>query len=252
MRFRAAFSGMLAMGSTLVLTPLACGGAQDDALVQRAPSKQFEPSRRDVNVPDATAREMKNCTAEATSRLTDVSYALQYTLFANADGKVSKVKLRDATLHDAELEECFERALEAMTVPVDALGLRSSRPVSGGERMMREQRAPLGSSESETPLVFLGPLIVEAGGVQVLFEIGVVVLVGLANLIKDDEEDARRKCQIQYVDCLMTQVAGGNGSVHGETRCEWCRQQCVKDRGTWPASVVGTNNRRYSCAYRRK
>lgn len=48
------------MGSTLVLAPLACGGAQDEAHVQRAPNKQFEPSRREVNVPDTTARHLRH------------------------------------------------------------------------------------------------------------------------------------------------------------------------------------------------
>lgn len=249
MNLCATFAGVLG-GTTLVVSQLACSGGQDQPFVRHTPSIQLEQQPERGNVPNATVQEITDCAESAKSRFTKSMYAFQYRLIADEDGKVTKVMLRDATFHDAELQDCIQRSLAAMSVPESALGLRSPKPVSGGERVSSEQLGPLGSAESESPLIFLGPLVLDTVGTQILLEIGVIVGV-LASVTEDDERDAERACQIHYVDCLMTEVADRKGHKHGHTRCLECRNACMQNKGVWPSRAKRTTGT-VSCEYWRK
>ena len=126
---------------------------------------KVEDGRRRVA---ATIRRAQQCLDRYRGRLSERSYAVQYNASATDTGHVVRVDLRDATLKDSEVEGCFRDAIAAMVVPPEALGLRLSGPVSGGETLTRERRIPLGSeSGSENPFVFFIPFILETVGVEV-------------------------------------------------------------------------------------
>lgn len=247
MRIHGVFAWFLVASVTVTLIPLGCGGTREDYVVVSRPTTPApEPPRQEARIPDVTRRQLTACLDRRAGQWPESSYAVQYDAKATDRGKVLEVKLRDTTLHDTEVEGCLRKAIAAMTVPKEVLRLRSSGPVSGGERMTREQRGPLGSSDSENPIVFFGPFIVEAIGTEVIFEVGFMLIAAVATIVDTDEDDTAEYCQKHYKNCLMTSIADGKGSVHGETRCEWRRQDCIK-HGAWPSWVVDMAQRKHSC-----
>ncbi|HRI72466.1 MAG TPA: hypothetical protein PK156_49865 [Polyangium sp.] len=233
MKSRSVFSGMLAAGLTLAFMPLGCGAAQDNYEVLSRPSEQASASvGQGSGIPDVTARELKSCIEHGAARLPRSS-AVRFDVEPNDAGRVVKIALHKSTVQDSEVEGCLRQAIAEMTVP-----MRSSGPVSGGERMRREQRGPLGSeSESSNPFVLW--MVVEAVGVETLIEVGVGVIAAIATIVVPREKSPREKCQEPYSDCLMSSVASRRGSVHGHTLCLWCFEACVGNGGTWPTSVPG-------------
>jgi hypothetical protein len=248
MEVHTVFSGAVAAGLTLTLTSLGCGGAQEESTVVyrsleigaiHAPPNQSE----EVELPEATRQQIKACMDRRAGQWSERSYAVQYDAKATDRGAMVEVKLRDTTLHDDEVEGCLRRAIAAMTVPEhaveQALRSRSSRPVSGGERMNRERRGPLGSSDSENPLVLLGPFIVEAIGVEVLIETGVMIVAAIGTLVEWKKKDPKDECLDKYVACQDTPLGNLVVDKWGHTVCETCRSLCQKD-GFWPSGFQRT------------
>lgn len=166
----------------------------------------------------------------------------------NDEGKILQVNLKDSTLQDSEIEGCFRAVIGAMKIPEEALELRSSGPVSGGERRRREQRAPM-ASESESPRIFLGPMIVEAVGIEVIIQVGVGIIAAVATLVDTTEKNPKDRCRDHYVSCMDTPLGSMRmGEKKGASRCEWCRKKCQDNGGDWPLTVDAAVGQR-SCKY---
>jgi hypothetical protein len=156
-----------------------------------------------------------------------------------------EIQLRGTTMQDDEVEGCLRQVIAAMTVPEGALHSRSSKPFSGGERMMREQRGLVGSSDSENPIVFLGPFIVEAIGVDVLIEVGIGIIAAVGTLVLP--KSTKDFCTDKYSDCMDTPLGNIQVNKWGETVCATCQKNC-NNKGVWPLGVI-LSNRWQSCVW---
>ncbi len=114
---------------------------------------------------------------------------------------------------------------------------------------MREDRAVLGESESQSPfLILLGPLVIEGISSTVMLDITMMLLAVVAVATTPGDEDPEQVCQEKWVECAMTGLADRRGDKRKHSRCEWCRKDCVKHGGHWPLraqATVGT----VSCEY---
>jgi hypothetical protein len=120
-----------------------------------------------------------------------------------------------------------------------ALHSRSSRPFSGGERMMREQRGLIGSSDSENPIVLLGPFIVEAVGAEVLIQVWVGFLAAVGTLVLP--KSTKEVCLDKYEACMDSPLGNLVVDKHGHSVCHTCWNVCLNKMGQWPLGVILTN-----------
>lgn len=249
MHIRNVTSRILIRSLILFSIPIGCGGAREEyEVVSRPQAPAPEPVQQEASFPNATLQELQTCIEHRANLKLESSHTLQYNVMVNERGEVLKVKLGETTLQDMDIEKCFRQVIAAMTFSKDTLRLRSSGPISGGERMQREL---LGSSEAENPLVFLGPIIVETGGAKVLVDMGLMILAGvvaIANALEED--DPEQVCQDRYMDCLLTDMGGRRGHKFDHSRCQWCREACIRGKGVWPSITDGAT--RKSCEYWRR
>jgi hypothetical protein len=202
MNCRGAMANLVACTIVAAQMALGCGGGQEEPLHVRhesAPRSMTEPGTS-VEVPDATAREMKACVEGMYYQSAEPSHAFQYNLGANEQGKVLEVKLRDSTLRDAPLEACFERALAAMEVPKDVLRIRGEKPVSGG-KSTTSSRADVGIVQAAAaPIAFL-PIVLVAGGVTILVGVSIYVVAHAVDDVKAEQERCKKVKQGCIDDC---------------------------------------------------
>jgi hypothetical protein len=234
---------VIAAGLTLLCGAFGCGGAQEEVRpvsrpVETGATYPLAHQRDEVEISAAIRRQLKACIDLRAGRWSERSYAIQYDAKVNDRGEMLEIKLRGSTMQDDEVEGCLRKTIAAMTVPERALHSRSSRPFSGGERMMREQRGLIGSSDSENPIVFLGPFIVEAIGVDVLIEVGIGIIAAVGTLVLPKKPVD--ECLDRYVACMDTPLGNIQVDVRGTTACETCRQRCRK-MGAWPLAVLLTH-----------
>ncbi len=165
-------AGLLVATSTMI----GCGSVQAEFHVAYSvePEQIAPKEAQSVEIPDATARQLKVCVDAGAGRWSPPSHALQYNVSANENGKVLTAKLHDATLHDSTLEACFSRALLAMHVPEEALRMRVSKPFSGGENMSYS-RSSLGVVQAAAPIA-LAPIIIPALGVVIIVAISIEIV----------------------------------------------------------------------------
>ncbi len=239
MKTRTIFSGVAAAGLTLAFMPVGCGAAQDNYEVLSRPSEQASAFvGQGSGIPDVTARELKGCIEHGAARLPKSS-AVRFDVEPNDAGQVVKIALRKSTVNDADVEGCLRQAIADMTVP-----MRSSGPVSGGERMTREQRAPLGSeSDSSNPFVLW--MVVEMVGVDVIIEVGVGAIAAVGTLVTSKRK--KNMCRDKYEECMDTPLGNVSVDVKGTTLCATCLKFCV-DNGAWPPAVLVTSGWE-SCRY---
>ncbi len=183
------------------------------------------------------------CEGFCAGQWSERSYAVQFDAKANDRGDMVEVKIRDTTtMQDDEVVECLRQAIAAMRVPEDALRPHAVRPFSGGERMMRERRGPIGNSESENPFVLLGPFIVEAVGMEVIIEVGVMVIAAVATIVDPKKKDPKDECADKYSDCMDSPLGSLVVDKWGHSVCETCREICKKKNGgEWPSGVKLTH-----------
>lgn len=238
MGFRTVFSGVAGLGLALGLVPLGCGGTQDDYTVIEHPSVAAEVARSHADeLPEEIRRPLITCIQHHAGSWSGRSFAVRYDAKANQDGVVQEVTLRNTTLPEGGLEGCLRQVIATMTVPEQALRKRSSGPFSGGERMTRERRGPLGDSESSNPLVLLGPIIVEAVSVEVIIEIAVGIIAAIGTISRPPS--LKDKCLDKYVQCIASPLGRIEVDVRGTTACASCQQQCLTE-GSWPTGFMIT------------
>jgi hypothetical protein len=207
MGIRTMFSSVVAAGLTLALVPLGCGGAQEQSTSVYRPvgigaTLPMAARRVQVEASEGIRQQVKACMDLRAGQWPERSYAVQMDAKADDRGEMQEVKIRGTTMDDDEVVECLRQAIAAMTIPEDALRMRLSRPVSGGERMTRERRGPIGDSDSQNPFVLLGPMIVEAVGVQVIVEVGVGIIAAVATLVMPKKLPPKDECTDKYSDCM--------------------------------------------------
>ncbi len=192
-------------------------------------------------------RSMKCRYSERTAeQWSERSYAVQFDAKATDEGEVTEVKIRDTTMRDPEVVECLRQAIATTTIPERALRKPSVRPFSGGERMTREQRGPIGSdSESQNPLVWVIAIVVDEVGVTAIIEVGIGIIAAVGILSTPRKPSPKDECTDKYTDCMDSPLGKLVLDVYGKTLCETCRSLCQSD-GAWPSAVKMTH-RWYSC-----
>ncbi len=241
MYVRAMFSSVMAAGLTLAFMTFGCGGVQEEP---RGVSRPLEigtvhssaNQSEEVAFSEAIRQQLKACIDRPAGQWSERSYAVQFDAKANDRGDMVEVKIRNTTMRDDEVVECLRKAIAAMTVPEDALRPREVRPFSGGERMMRERRGPIGNSESENPFVLLGPFIVEAVGMEVIIEVGVMVIAAIATIVDPKKKDPKDECADEYTECMASPLGRLQVNKWGETVCATCQKICNR-KGGWPLGV---------------
>jgi hypothetical protein len=241
------FSGVIAAGLTLAVMPIGCGGAREDyELISRPAAQAPATGDQGAQFPEATTRQFKTCIERGAARLPKSS-SVRFDVEPNDAGRVVKVALRNSTVQDVEVEGCLREAIAEMTVPEQSLRIRSSGPVSGGERMTRERRGPLGSeSDSQNPFVLWG--IVEMVGVDVLIEVGVGAIAAIGTLVIPRKKDPNEECLDKYVACMDSPLGNLVVDKRRHSLCQTCWNICLTNKGEWPAGVELTN-RWQSCSY---
>jgi hypothetical protein len=208
---------------------LGCGGAQEEPLHVRHESARrsmTEPGTS-VEVPEATARDMKACVEAMNHQSAEPSHAFQYNLGASEQGKVLEVKLRDSTLRDTSLEACFERALAAMEVPKDALRLRGAKPVSGGQSTTAS-RSNVGIVQAAAAPIALLPIALVAGGVMILVGVTVHVIAHAVDDVKAEKERCRQVNEACQQKCLPKLKHSDFGNLFHR-----CMRECREAAGCW-------------------
>ena len=249
MNVRTVFSGVLVTGLTLAFVPLGCGGAQEEPAMVARPSETgalhaLQNQRDGFEPPEATRQALKGCIKLRAGQWSERSYAVLMDAKATDHGDMSEVSIRGTTIRDDDVVECLRQSIAAMTIPEQELRRRSSRPFSGGERMTREQRGPIGS-DSQNPVGWAIVFVIEEVGVDVLIEVGVGIIAAVATLAIPKKTPPDDECLDKYVACMDSLLGNLQMDVHGKSLCATCKELCDRD-GAWPSGVKGTH-RWYWC-----
>jgi hypothetical protein len=216
----------------IALAPLGCGAAAHDAtLVPQA----LKSPPREQTIAESTIRQLETCAREASGRFAKYSHAAKFDIEVTSSGHVTRVKLRTSTLEDSVLESCLMRAIGAMTVPVEALTLRSSEPYSGGEWMKRSGE-PLGIAQALGGMIALGPIIIVAGGATIGLYIGAVVVDKATTATMDalDEHREKLRCRKVLEKCIAkcSEETLPTGELGGDSFHK-CRKECLDAENCW-------------------
>jgi hypothetical protein len=234
MPLRSALSGAFAVGLTLGLTPLGCGGAQEGSYVEhRSQPTELVEAPSAPTVPEAIVEKLRGCVRQNAGDLTTYSHETRFDVSLTAEGTISLVKLRSSTLQSGVMESCMMRALMEMSVDPLSLPMRSSKPFSGGERM-EHSREPLGIAQALAGPIALGPLILIAAGVTV----GVYIAVAVTEEVIEAAKRNRRinqMCQARLDECVANPWhPPENWEFWGKKKqCEACFGYCL-DKKYWP------------------
>lgn len=152
----------LALGFTLAMgfsfLPLGCGTAEEAAYPPERPAVQ--PAPRAPEVPADIQKQLKDCIQHASAPFPPAeknTYAVMFNMHAARSGRVRAVDVRDSTLGGHEVEACFTRILEGMTLPLQDLEPFGD-PVSR-HPVAPHGRALVGNAAGALPLVVLTPAV---------------------------------------------------------------------------------------------
>ena len=189
-----------------------------------SPPRSIAESGTSVEVPEETARDMKACVEAMKEPSAEPSYAFQYNLGASEQGKVLEVKLHDSTLREPSLEACFEGALRAMAVPKDALGLRGTKPFSGGESTY-SSRADVGIVQAAAAPIAMLPIILVAAGVT--------IVVGVTIYVATEAITEKERCKKVKADCLAYCSIDTLHQGRSEPAFTRCMRACLEKENCW-------------------
>lgn len=231
--------GVFALGSI----PLGCGAAQDDyTLID--PSKKERSTYAGSSSPNEKAqldpaerRQAQACLENHGQPWSRRAFDLRYDVQVNEDRAITEVKLRDTTLPE-DVEGCLRQVIGTLMVPEEALRSRSSGPISGGEKMRREQRGPLGSNESQNPLVWGFAILLEAVELEVVVQVFVGAIAAVGTIVTS-KKDPKKDCLDKYVACQGSPLGKLQVDKFGHSVCQTCWQKC-RDEGAWPMGFEKT------------
>lgn len=210
-----------ALASVSAVMPVGCGAAAtEDYAVVSSGQTVLSPSAAESpwQPPEAVVADLKACVKQHAGELKTYSHHTKFELKVAEEGDVERVDLRTSTLRHAALETCISDVLAKLSLPLSEIPLRSSEPVSGGERM-RSEGQPLGVVIVVAG-VALGPIIIVAAGVTLAVAI---VAVATDEAIEAARRRTKREkwCYERIYRCV------GN-----HLECSACFNECKKD-GVW-------------------
>lgn len=238
MHIQAVSSGVVVAGLTLATIPLGCGAAQEEyTVVERPHDQAANESHKDE--PSAEVRQqIETCFKQHQGPWSQRKYSAHYKANANDRGALGNVELQKTTLDDA-LEVCVRKVIATTTIPEDVLRSGSSRPFSGGERMQREQRALVGSNESQNPIAWVFVIALEAVEIDVVVQVFVGAIAAVGTLAQP-RKNPKDECTDKYDACIDTPLGSIQIDKRGTTVCASCLKRCVADE-FWPSGFEITN-----------
>lgn len=173
-RTRPALGAALTLALGLTLTPLGCESWDRPAFTHIHPLP--ESAQEDPAVPESIVQQLTRCAEQAPGRSTSgkpESRAVQFTVHAAQDGRVSDVDLNGSTLGEPAVETCMQGALQGMALAMYDAPLRIS-PVASGRGLTPEYRALDAFPLPPLTIIALHPVVVVVAGLIVLVVIYVV------------------------------------------------------------------------------
>lgn len=224
-----------ALASISAVMPSGCGASASGDYVVVSPGQTVLPAPESAwQPPETLVADLRACVKEHAGDLKTYSHHTKFDLTVTEAGAVERVDLRSSTLHHSALESCIAGVLATLSLPASELPLRTSEPVSGGERM-RSEGQPLGVVQVIAG-VALGPIIIVAAGVT----LGVAIVVAATEEAIEAAKRRRRRqeevCTDLWMECTASRnQPEWNQEIFGKKKdCESCRQECEKDKGVWP------------------
>jgi len=217
--------------ATTMLVPLGCAAR----IVE--PAVQGDRPR----VPNATASRLRECIDELSGELRGGFYGYEYLVRVDEEGRVLDV---ETNVRDSDMAGCTRIALRAMTVPDVVFKLRPASALARGDEPAAAGRAFVGNMAlAAAAAVALAELIIQAGGITVVFAISVEIVKDV--LARKKTEPAT--CEEGLGDCLDTPLADEPGNHHGASLCHACYEQCRDN--VWPGRVKIFGRGWQSCTY---
>jgi hypothetical protein len=123
---RLALSLGLAVSLGVASVPLGCGGSEEAFYAVPQP-------RKDPEVPEHVAKQLEGCLKQTSAAFPPAegsTYAVAFNVQVSKGGSVHAVEVKDSTLGGHEVEACFGRVLQGMTLPrrTIAMGLEDAPP----------------------------------------------------------------------------------------------------------------------------
>jgi hypothetical protein len=201
----------LALCLGLAFIPLGCGG-----------SRGVEAGAHGgggLSIPDATVSELRACAEKSKARLRETTYAFQFAVEVTEDGHAGRVKLKDSSPGDGEMESCMTGVLEDMPVPPAAVQMLTS-PAEAS--VSPQSRALIGNPLAAVMVVIeLAPIMVVAAGAT--------IVVGVAIYASDEIiETVRRKSRIKAKCLDMFVECDSRGPPCFSSMCAICQENCIK------------------------
>jgi hypothetical protein len=228
----------LALCLGLAFVPVSCGG-----------SRGFEASSHGGDgptIPDATVAELRACAEKSKGRLKETTYAFQFAVEVTEDGHAGRVRLKDSSPSDGEMESCMPDVLKDMPVPPAAV--QALTPPAEAEAVLPESRGLVGNPLlAAAAVVELIPIALVAASVTVI--VGVTIYAS-NEAVKKVRRKRRinAKCLEMFVVCQELGPPCTTGfpgcSDWGITPCRACQIKCLAEFDYTPACQC------YSCGYR--
>ena len=194
-------AGSLVPLALSAMTPLGCGGAQDEyTVISPSSGLSSAPPAKEWEVPEANVEALRECVKKHAGDIKGYRHEAHVKLNLKEDGTVHEVKMQRSTLHLDKLESCLQEALAGLSIPSSALSIRSSEPFSGGESQGKD-RVFQGVVQAVAPVVAIAPIIVIAAGVTLGVYILAVATEETIEAVKRTNK-VERMCKAYLYKCL--------------------------------------------------
>jgi hypothetical protein len=256
---RLALSLGLAVSLGVASVPLGCGGSEEAFYAVPQP-------RKDPEVPEHVAKQLEGCLKQTSAAFPPAegsTYAVAFNVQVSKGGSVHAVEVKDSTLGGHEVEACFGRVLQGMTLPrrTIAMGLEDAPPRGAAaptDPALVGQAIAIPNPFSLLPVVltFAAVCIVVAVTVHVVSEVSagtttvappVVTAIPVASAVptttalpiptvvpRDPAMEAH--CLALQLECLENKPQPPrNRRRFGKYKdCGACFRYCMREKGQWP------------------
>ena len=230
--------------ATLAVLPFGCAGSVEQARVHRPAGE--------LAVPNITAERLRECVDRYQEQLTASDYKVRILISNDEHGRTLDMTPTAIAEQAPDFAACTRVALRDMQIPEAVYGLRTRASEESSTGQTSAERNRLGTVTTAGAEIALEELIAAAGGTTVVFVVAIVVVAasGVADIADgiDEWQEFKAQCHQHYLACLASPLADKFGSVHNATRCDWCREACVRGGGVWPPREPAARGYR-TCKY---
>lgn len=219
----------------VLLVAFMCAFSALGCRIEHSPLR--EPSANGVRLPAITAERLQACVNDYADEIASGSYEFRPTVQVDENtGGVVGVEARDIPLTAPNLAACTRTVLREMAVPAWVLNLRLSRSLASTNGQPLPPRDTLGTVFVFGVAIAFGEIVVQAGGVTVLFAVAVQLVHAAVKKLDDvfDEESERERCRKVLEMCIAkcTEETLPTGTLNGDPFFI-CRRRCLEAENCW-------------------